>query len=1228
MNHPIEKLLRQRILVLDGAMGTMIQDRKLVEADYRGQLFADHGQDLKGNNDLLSLTMPDLIKELHGAFLDAGSDIVETNTFNATTISQGDYGLEDRVREMNVASARLAREAADEAQAKTPDRPRFVAGVLGPTNRTASISPDVNDPGYRNIQFDDLVAAYTEQIDGLLEGGADLLLIETVFDTLNCKAAIYAVLKYFDEHDNQVPVMISGTITDASGRTLTGQTPEAFWNSVAHVRPISIGFNCALGAKDLRPHVQAVSNVAQVAVSVHPNAGLPNEFGDYDDSPEYMADMLKEFALSGLVNIVGGCCGTTPDHIRAIAGAVDGIKPRTYANPDGHAHLSGLEPLSIDDVTGFINVGERTNVAGSAKFARLIREGDYETALDIARGQVESGAQIIDVNVDDAMLDAEKEMHRFLNLLASEPDISRVPVMIDSSRFPVIVAGLKCVQGKGVVNSISMKEGEDIFADQAREVLRYGAAVIVMAFDEQGQADSYERMIDICGRSYKVLTERVGFPPQDIIFDPNIFPIATGIDEHRNFSVDYIRACAWIKENLPGASISGGVSNMSFSFRGNNPVREAMHSVFLYHAINAGMTMGIVNAGQLAIYADIPEELRMRVEDVVLNRRDDATERLLDVADATKGIAAKDMAPDLSWREAPVAGRLEHALVKGITEYVVEDTEEARLSAGRAIEVIEGPLMDGMNVVGDLFGSGQMFLPQVVKSARVMKQAVAHLLPFIESEKQASGDSSSAKGKILMATVKGDVHDIGKNIVGVVLQCNNFKVIDLGVMVPYAKILEVAKQENVDMIGLSGLITPSLDEMCTVAAEMQREGFDLPLLIGGATTSPVHTAVKIAPNYEGPIVHVNDASRAVGVATNLLSESTRVDYVAGVAAEYEGLRERHANRNRSGRQHTLEAARQARHSIDWSNAAPPKPMFLGTKTFKNYDLTPLAECIDWTPFFRTWEMKGNYPAILEDEISGEAARSLFHDALAMLEKIIDEKWLDAGAVIGFFPANSVGHDDVELYKDDSRSEVGSKLHFLRQQMLKNSDRANFSLADFIAPKETNVADYIGGFAVTTGHGMRERVEAFKGAGDDYSAIMLEALADRLAEAFAEHLHQRVRREFWAYAVHEDLANEDLIKEKYQGIRPAPGYPACPDHTEKSTLFKLLDAESQTGISLTESFAMLPAASVSGFYFSHPEAQYFGIGKISKDQLEDYAERKGVSQQEAERWLAPSLDYDR
>ena len=1228
MSHPIEEQLAERIMVLDGAMGTMIQREGLEEADYRGQLFADHTMDLKGNNDLLSLTKPEVIKKLHANFLAAGSDIVETNTFNATAISQADYGLEDTVREINVASARLAREACDEAQTKAPDKPRYVAGVLGPTNRTASISPDVNDPGFRNVSFDDLVGAYTEAIDGLLEGGADLLSIETVFDTLNCKAAIYAVLKYFDDYNVKVPVMVSGTITDASGRTLSGQTPEAFWNSIAHARPISIGFNCALGARDLRQHVQAVSNVASVNVSVYPNAGLPNEFGDYDDTPEYMAGILKEFATSGLVNIVGGCCGTTPDHIRAIAQAVDGVKPRSKVMGNGNANLAGLEPLAIDDVTGFINIGERTNVAGSAKFARLIREGEYETALDIARGQVEAGAQIIDVNVDDAMLDAEKEMKTFLNLVASEPDITRVPVMIDSSKWPVIVAGLKCVQGKGVVNSISLKEGDDVFAQQAREIMRYGAAVIVMAFDEKGQANSLERMTEICERSYLVLTERVGFPPEDIIFDPNIFPIATGIDEHRNFSVDYIRACKWIKANLPYASISGGVSNMSFSFRGNNPVREAMHSVFLYHAIKNGMTMGIVNAGQLAVYADIPEDLRMRVEDVVLNRRDDATERLLDVADKAKGSAAKDAAPDLSWREASIGKRFEHALVKGVTEYIIEDTEEARLAADRPIEVIEGPLMDGMNVVGDLFGSGQMFLPQVVKSARVMKQAVSHLLPFIEEEKEASGDTSVAKGKVLMATVKGDVHDIGKNIVGVVMQCNNFEVIDLGVMVPYADILKAAKEKNVDMIGLSGLITPSLDEMCTVAAEMKREGLTMPLLVGGATTSPVHTAVKISPNYDGPIVHVNDASRAVGVAINLVSDTGRDAYIAEVAAQYEVLRERHANRDRTSNVQALEAAREARHKIDWSQANPTRPSFLGVKTFESYDLAELVGHIDWTPFFRTWELKGTYPSILKDETHGEAARGLFADAETMLERIIEENWLIAQAVIGFFPANTVGHDDVELYSDDTRDATTWKLHFLRQQMLKNSSRGNFSLADFIAPKDTGVADYIGGFAVTAGIGMRERVDAFKAAGDDYNAILLEALADRLAEAFAERMHERVRREFWAYAVDEELENKDLIKEKYQGIRPAPGYPACPDHTEKSTLFKMLDVVDKTGISLTQSFAMLPAASVSGFYFSHPDSQYFGIGKVSKDQVESYAKRKGISVEEAERWLAPNLDYKR
>ncbi len=1228
MTNPIEDLLRDRILVLDGAMGTMIQDQRLNEADFRGDRFADHTMDLKGNNDLLNLTRPDVITDIHNSFFDAGSDIIGTNTFNATTISQADYGLESVVREINVAGAKLAKAAADAATASTPDKPRYVAGVLGPTNRTASISPDVNDPGFRNISFDGLASAYSLAIDGLIEGGVDLLLIETVFDTLNCKAAIYAVLKYFDDHDIELPVMISGTITDASGRTLSGQTPEAFWTSIAHAKPISVGLNCALGATELRPHVQAISGVVTAFTSVYPNAGLPNEFGGYDDTPEHMAQVIGDFARSGLVNIVGGCCGTTADHIAAIAKAVAGVPPRRVPEPANHCTLSGLEPLAIDTVTGFVNIGERTNVAGSAKFAKLIREGDYEAALDIARNQVENGAQIIDINVDDAMLDAEKEMVTFLNLVASEPDISRVPVMIDSSKLAVITAGLKCVQGKGVVNSISLKEGEKVFAEHAREIMRFGAAVVVMAFDEDGQADSFERMIDICTKSYKVLTEQVGFPANDIIFDPNIFPIATGIDEHRNFSVDYIKACAAIRKTLPGAMVSGGVSNMSFSFRGNNPVREAMHSVFLYHAIAAGMNMGIVNAGQLTVYADIPQDLRERVEDVVLNRREDATERMLEVADEAHQSTAKGVVADLSWREGTIGDRLTHALVRGITEYVVEDTEEARVSAERPIHVIEGPLMDGMNVVGDLFGSGQMFLPQVVKSARVMKQAVAHLLPFIEAEKLETGNQDVAKPKVVMATVKGDVHDIGKNIVGVVLQCNNFDVIDLGVMVPYAKILEVAKAEKADIIGLSGLITPSLEEMCTVAAEMQREGMTIPLLIGGATTSEVHTAVKIAPGYEGPTLYVTDASRAVGVVSALMSDTGRDEYVADIAKKYDDVRTRHANRDKTNRQQGIDAARAARYQIDWQATPPPKPTFLGIKTFADYDLAELVDYIDWTPFFRTWEMKGVYPAILDDPHSGEAARNLFSDAKAMLDQIIAEKWLTANAVIGFWPANSIGHDDVEVYAGDDRSAVAHKLHFLRQQMLKNSGRANFSLADFIAPKETGVADYIGGFAVTTGHKIEVKIAEFKADHDDYSAILLEALADRLAEAFAERMHQRVRKEFWAYADQEDLPNHDLIKEEYQGIRPAPGYPACPDHTEKETLFRLLDATAQTGIKLTESFAMMPGAAVSGFYFAHPESQYFGIGKVSKDQVEDYATRKGVPLEETERWLAPSLDYDR
>ena len=1222
----LQALLKKKVLVLDGAMGTMIQARDLNEEDFRGERFAAHGRDLKGNNDVLNLTRPDVIRDIHWAFLDAGADILKANTFNATRIAQADYGLEDAVVDINREGARIARALADDFCERTPEKPRFVAGVLGPTNRTASISPDVNDPGFRNVSFDDLVAAYTESMGGLIDGGVDLLLVETIFDTLNSKAAIYAILKYFEDNDFTLPVMISGTITDLSGRLLSGQTAEAFWNSISHARPISVGFNCALGVKDLRQHVQAVSAVAPINVSVHPNAGLPNEFGGYDDTPEYMAGALKEFAESGFVNIVGGCCGSTPDHIRAIAKAVDGITPRKLPEIEPRCRLSGLEPLSLDTVTGFVNIGERTNVAGSARFAKLIREKDYDAALDIARGQVLNGAQIIDVNMDDAMLEGAAAMKSFLNLVAAEPDIARVPVMIDSSDWTVIETGLRCIQGKGVVNSISLKEGEDEFLARAREVMRFGAAVIVMAFDEQGQADSYDRMVEICTRCYRLLTEDVGFPPEDIIFDPNIFPIATGIDEHRNFSVDYINAVKTIKETLPHALISGGVSNMSFSFRGNNPVREAMHSVFLYHAIRAGMDMGIVNAGQLAVYADIPKDLRDRVEDVVLNRRADATERLLEIADDTKGHGTKQKTEDLAWRSWAVEKRLEYALVRGLTDFIVEDTEESRLKAERPIHVIEGPLMDGMNVVGDLFGSGQMFLPQVVKSARVMKQAVAHLLPYIEAEKDEDG-KSQAKGKILMATVKGDVHDIGKNIVGVVLQCNNFEVIDLGVMVPYAKILETAKAEQVDIIGLSGLITPSLGEMCTVAAEMEREGLSIPLLIGGATTSRMHTAVKIAPAYSGPTVHVLDASRAVGVASNLLSETLKDGFVYEVAKEYDGLRERHAGRDEARRQLALEAARAAKPVIDWAVAPPPRPSFLGTRVFEDYPLGELTERIDWTPFFRTWELKGAYPAIFNDEKEGEAARHLFDDAQAMLARIVEEKWLCARAVVGFWPANSVGHDDVDLYSGEDRTQRLARVHFLRQQMEKTEGRANFCLADFIAPKETGIKDYLGGFAVTAGIGIEAKLEEFKRNNDDYNDILLKSLADRLAEALAERMHERVRKEFWAYAQEEDLSNESLIKQAYQGIRPAPGYPASPDHTEKATLFSLLKAEESIGVRLTESFAMHPAASVSGYYLSHAEAQYFGLGRISRDQVEDYARRKGIAVEEAERWLAPNLAYE-
>ncbi len=1221
----LRKALSERILVLDGAMGTMIQDHQFDENDYRGERFSEWGQDVKGNNDLLSLTQPSVIQKIHEDFFAAGADIVETNTFSSTSIAQADYAMEELVYELNFESARLACQAAAKFNAEQPDKPRYVAGALGPTNRTASISPDVNDPGYRNVTFPELVNSYYEAILGLVDGGVDLLLIETVFDTLNAKAAIYAVLKFFEDEGLQLPIMLSGTITDASGRTLSGQTPEAFWNSVAHANPISVGFNCALGAEALRPHIQAVSNIADTHISVYPNAGLPNAFGGYDDSPEYMASHLREFAESGFINIVGGCCGTTPAHIADIAKAVAGAKPRIIPLVDAYCALSGLEPLSLNNVTGFVNVGERTNVAGSAKFAKLIREESYEEALDIAQQQVANGAQIVDVNMDDAMLDAEATMATFLRLIASEPDICRVPVMIDSSKWSVIEAGLQSVQGKGVVNSISLKEGAEPFKAQAREILRYGAAVVVMAFDEKGQADTYDRMIEICTESYRILTQEVGFQPQDIIFDANIFPIATGIDEHANFSKDFIAAVAEIKKTLPHALTSGGVSNMSFSFRGNNPVREAMHSVFLYHAINAGLNMGIVNAGQLTVYADIPEDLKNKIEDVVFNRRDDATERLLEIASAVVG-EKRVSKEDLSWREKSVEERLAHALVKGINDYVVEDTEEARLNSSRPIEVIEGPLMDGMNIVGDLFGSGQMFLPQVVKSARVMKQAVAHLTPFIEAEKE-DNEESQAKGKIVMATVKGDVHDIGKNIVGVVLQCNNYDVVDLGVMVPYGKILETAKAENADMIGLSGLITPSLEEMSTVALEMSRADFDIPLLIGGATTSKVHTAVKIAPGYEHPVIHVNDASRAVGVASNLLSETRREEFVAEVRADQETARQRHAKGQEAKKLPSIADARAAKADIDWTTFAPVKPQFLGLKSFDNYDLAELATRIDWTPFFRTWELSGVYPAVLDDDIVGESARSLFKDANAMLEKIITERWLEARAVIGFFPANSVG-DDVELDADWDGSNEPKVFHFLRQQMTKREGRANQCLADFVAPKETGLTDYIGGFAVTAGIGIDKKVAEFKAANDDYSEILLKALADRLAEAFAERMHERVRKEFWGYAANEDLDNDALIKEAYQGIRPAPGYPACPDHGEKTALFDLLGAQENAGITLTEGYAMLPTAAVSGFYFAHPSAKYFGLGKIGRDQVEDYAERIGESLLDTERRLAPNLAYDR
>ena len=1228
----LRTLAAERILVLDGAMGTMIQALGLNEQDFRGARFDAWNREVRGNNDLLNITRPDAIRDIHLAYFRAGADIVSTNTFSSTSIAQADYGLEQVAYELNAEGARLVRAAADIAQ-REDGRRRFVAGAIGPTNRTASISPDVSNPGYRAVTFDDLRAAYGEQINGLIDGGADLLLVETIFDTLNAKAALYAIAEICEARGIVVPVMVSGTITDMSGRLLSGQTPEAFWHSIRHAAPVSVGLNCALGAKEMRAHIAALGQVADTLVCAYPNAGLPNEFGLYDESPEAMAELLGEFAQAGLVNIVGGCCGTTPAHITAIAQAVAGKAPRRIPEIAPRLRLSGLEPFTLTPEIPFVNVGERTNVTGSAKFRKLITAGDYPAALAVARDQVENGAQIIDVNMDEGLLDSEQAMITFLNLVAAEPDIARVPVMVDSSKFAVIEAGLKCIQGKAVVNSISMKEGEAAFIEHAKIVRRHGAAVVVMAFDEQGQADTFERKTQICKRAYDILVDQVGFPPEDIIFDPNIFAIATGMEEHNGYGVAFIEAAKWIRENLPGAHVSGGVSNLSFSFRGNEAVREAMHSVFLYHAIKAGMDMGIVNAGQMAVYDDLDPELREACEDVVLDRRPDASERLLALAEKFRGHGKEAKEADLSWREQPVEKRLSHALVHGITDFIEQDTEEARLKAKRPLDVIEGPLMDGMNVVGDLFGSGKMFLPQVVKSARVMKQAVAYLMPFMEKEKEerrkaGGAEERSSNGKIVMATVKGDVHDIGKNIVGVVLQCNNYEVIDLGVMVPAAKILETAKAENADLIGLSGLITPSLDEMCFVAAEMERQGFDKPLLIGGATTSRVHTAVKIHPNYRrGQAIHVNDASRAVGVAQQLLSQEARGKYVADLRADYARIANAHAHAQQNKQRLSLTQARANAIRLDWSGAyRPTRPTFLGIKTLEDYPLAELAAVIDWTPFFSTWELTGQFPAILTDSRYGEAASSLYKDARAMLEKIIAEKWFTANAVFGFWPANSDG-DDIALYADDSRTREIARLHTLRQQLSKREGRANAALADFIAPRDSGLPDYIGAFIVTAGIGEDAVADRFKHANDDYSSILCKALADRLAEAFAERLHQRVRTEFWGYAPDEALGNAELIAEKYAGIRPAPGYPAQPDHTEKRTVFSLLDGTRQAGVTLTESCAMWPGSSVSGLYFSHPDSYYFGVGKIERDQVEDYAARKGWTVEEAERWLAPILNYD-
>ncbi|GGI55295.1 methionine synthase [Oxalicibacterium solurbis] len=1239
----LRDLMAQRILILDGAMGTMIQRYKLTEEDYRGQRFADFavpGKELfvKGNNELLSLTRPDVISEIHEQYLAAGADLIETNTFGATTVAQDDYHMAHLAYEMNVASAKLARAACDKYS--TPDKPRFVAGALGPTPKTASISPDVNDPAARNVTFDQLVAAYLEQTRGLVEGGSDVLLVETIFDTLNCKAALFAIDTFFEETGKRLPIMISGTVTDASGRILSGQTVPAFWHSVRHAKPLTVGLNCALGAALMRPYAEELSKIADTYVCIYPNAGLPNPMSDtgFDETPDVTSSLLKDFAESGFVNVAGGCCGTTPDHIRAIADIVASIPPRTVPTVQPTLKLSGLEPFVIDDQSLFVNVGERTNVTGSKAFARMIINEQYDEALSVARQQVENGAQVIDINMDEAMLDSQAAMTRFLNLVASEPDIARVPIMIDSSKWSVIEAGLKCVQGKSIVNSISMKEGEEKFLHEAKLCRRYGAAVIVMAFDEKGQADTFERKIEICERAYRLLVDKVGFPPEDIIFDPNIFAIATGIEEHNNYAVDFINSVRWIKENLPHAKISGGVSNVSFSFRGNDPAREAIHTVFLYHAIKAGMTMGIVNAGMVGVYDDLPAELRERVEDVVLNRREDATERMIEFAATLKAGDKKEEAT-LEWRSGTVQKRLSHALVHGITQWIVEDTEEARQQVmndgGRPIHVIEGPLMDGMNVVGDLFGQGKMFLPQVVKSARVMKQAVAHLIPFIEEEKrlleEQTGIVSKPKGKIVIATVKGDVHDIGKNIVSVVLQCNNFEVVNMGVMVPCSEILAKAKEENADIVGLSGLITPSLEEMAYVAKEMQRDeyfrGLKMPLLIGGATTSRAHTAVKIAPNYEGPVVYVPDASRSVSVAQSLLTPEQREQYVADIAADYDRIREQHANK-KAVPMLTLEQARANKMKLSFvGKEAPVKPKFIGRREFKNVDLATIARYIDWGPFFQTWDLAGPYPAILTDEVVGEAASKVFEEGQALLKKIIDGRWLTANGVIALLPANTVNDDDIEIYTDESRTQVALTYYGARQQtekpVIDGVPRPNQCLSDFIAPKSSGIADYIGMFAVTGGLGIEKHEKRFEDANDDYSSIMLKSLADRLAEAFAEYLHERVRTDLWGYVADEHLSNAELIKEAYRGIRPAPGYPACPEHTVKKDVFRVLQAE-DIGMQLTESYAMFPGASVSGFYFAHPEAKYFVVGKIGDDQVADMAARRGVPKEDVERWLAPNL----